>query len=194
MYTIKHYFYKPPYVTMQPGTPAYGIGVRFLVDCNKYVFLEKWNIKKREYKLNNRSAYTINLAPMQSSSTAYIIGIAAGSSENQDVEILNKRLETKTGIKGIEASYQNIRQVGITPEFWKMANGKAAKSSADKMSKEYLRTKYLWAPNGLALYVPKREMVNAARKIMLKLYGRTKNGHTPVWPDGSSMRRSSHQE
>ena len=32
MDTIKHYFDKPPYVTMQPGTPVYGIGVRFSVN------------------------------------------------------------------------------------------------------------------------------------------------------------------
>jgi hypothetical protein len=181
--TIKHYFDKPPYVTIQPGTPAYGIGVRFSVDCDKYEFLNKWNIRKREYKLNDRAAYTINLAPMQRSPTAYIIGIAVGSSENQDVELLNKLLEKATGIKGIEASYQNIHQSGITPEFWKMANNKAIKSSFDKMSREYLRTKYMWAPNGIALYVPKKEMVNAARKIMLRLFGKTINGTDPVWPD-----------
>jgi hypothetical protein len=186
--TIRHYFDKPSYVTMQPGTPAYGIGVRFSVNCNKYEFLNKWNIKKREYKVNNRAAYTITLAPMQASPTAFIIGLAVGSTENQDVELLNERLQKATGIKGIEVSYQNIHQSGITPEFWKLANSKAAKSNADKMSKEYLRTKYLWAPNGLAVYVPKREMVSVARKIMQRLYGKTISGRDPVWPDGSSMR------
>jgi hypothetical protein len=125
---------------------------------------------------------------MQTSPTAYIIGIAVGSTENQDVELLNQRLEKFTGIKGIEMSYQNIHQSGITPEFWKLANSKAAKNNPDKMSKEYLRTKYSWAPNGLAVYVPKREMVNVARKIMLRLFGKTINGNDPVWPDGSSMR------
>jgi hypothetical protein len=38
--TIKQYFDKPSYVTMQPGTPAYGIGVRFSVNCDKYEFLK----------------------------------------------------------------------------------------------------------------------------------------------------------
>lgn len=188
MDTIKHYFHKPTYITMLPGTPAYGIGVRFSVNSDKYEFLNKWNMKKREYKLNNRAAYTITLAPMQNSPTAFIIGIAVGSSENQDFELLNDRLEQATGIKGIEVSYQNIHQSGITPEFWKMANNKASKSNSDRMSKEYLRTKYSWAPNGLAVYVPRREMVNAARKIMLRLYGKTVEGNDPVWPDGSSMR------
>lgn len=188
MDTIKHYFNKPPYVTMQPGTPAYGIGVRFSVNCDKYEFLNKWNMKKREYKLKNRAAYTIALAPMQTSPTAFIIGLAVGSSENQDVELLNKCLEAATGIKGVEISYQNIHQAGITPELWKMANDKAKKVSVDTTSREYLKEKYSWAPNGLAVYVPKKEMVNVAGKIMLKLYGKTVEGMDPVWPDGSSMR------
>lgn len=60
--TIRHYFDKPAYVTMQPGTPAYGIGIRFSVNCDKFQFYNKWNIRKREYKVNNRAAYTIAMA------------------------------------------------------------------------------------------------------------------------------------
>jgi hypothetical protein len=186
--TIKHYFDKPAYVTIQPGNPAYGIGIRFSVDSPKYEFINKWNIRKREYKLNNRAAYTISLAPMQNSPSAFIIGIAVGSTENQDIELLNQKLERESGIKGIEMSYQNIHQTGITPEFWKLANTKAAKISSDKMSRDFLRTKYLWAPNALALYVPKREMVNAARKIMLRKFGKASVGQEIIWPDGSNMR------
>lgn len=115
--TIKHYFDKPAYVIIQPGNPAYGIGIRFSVNSPKYEFINKWNIRKREYKLNNRAAYTISLAPMQNSPSAYIIGIAVGSTENQDIELLNQKLERESGIKGIEMSYQNIHQSGITPEF-----------------------------------------------------------------------------
>jgi hypothetical protein len=186
--TIRHYFDKPAYVTMQPGTPAYGIGIRFSVNCDKFQFYNKWNIKKREYKVNNRAAYTITMAPMQNSPTAYIIGIAVGSTENQDCELLNKKLEASTGIIGIETSYQNIHQAGITPDFWKMANNKASLINSDKMSRDFLRTKYLWAPNALAIFVPKREMVNTARKTMIKNFGKPLNGTDPVWPDGSSMR------
>jgi hypothetical protein len=114
--------------------------------------------------------------------------IAVGSSENQDCDLLNKKLEEFTGISGIETSYQNIHQAGITPDFWKMANSKASLVNSDKMSRDFLRTKYLWAPNALAIYVPKREMINAARKIMIKQFGKPLNGADPVWPDGSSMR------
>jgi hypothetical protein len=47
-------------------------------------------MKKCEYKLNNRAAYTITLPPMQTSPTAFIIGVAVGSLEDQDMALLNK--------------------------------------------------------------------------------------------------------
>jgi hypothetical protein len=185
---IKYYFNKPTYVNLQPGIPAYGIGVRFTTDLEKYEFINKWNLQKREYKQQNRVAYTVTLAATQKSTKAFIIGIAVGSSEDQDFELLNARLEKETGIKGIEVSYQNINQIGITQEFWKLANSKASKVNSDKMSRDHLRMKYLWAPNALAIYVPSREEIAAARKIMIHKYGKTTNGNDPVWPDGSSMR------
>lgn len=185
---IKYFFDKPSYVNLQPGAPAYGIGICFSTNLSKNEFIDRWNIKKREFKMQNKVAYTITLAPMQKSPKAYIIGIAVGSTEDQDYDLLNERLEQATGIKGMEASFQNINQVGITPEFWKIANAKATNINADKLSRDHLRTKYLWAPNALALYVPYKEQVNAARKIMIKKYGSLDNGNDPVWPDGSSMR------
>jgi len=186
--TIWYYFDKPSYVTLQPGSPAYKIGVHLSVNYDKHEFLDKWNIMKREFKNNHKLVYTINLAPMQKSDKAFIIGIAVGSTEDQDYTLLNERLEKETGIKGIEVSYQSINQAGITQEFWKIANRKAEQTRADKSTREYLRTKFLWAPSALAVYVPTKEMVNMARKIMLKKYGKANNGTDPVWPDGSTMR------
>jgi hypothetical protein len=81
-----------------------------------------------------------------------------------------------------------VNQRGISQDFWKIANSKANKANADKFSREHLRTKYLWAPNALAVYVPNREVVSLARKIMIKKYGKSDKGEDPVWPDGSSMR------
>lgn len=185
---IKHYFDKPPYVNWQPGVPVYGVGIRISTNMGKYEFLNKWNVQKREYKAMKKVALTINLAPMQKSNKAFIIGIAVGSTENQDYEILNKKLEEDTGIKGIEASFQNVNQSGIPQEFWKMANKKANKANKDKFSREHLRTKYTWAPNALAIYVPNREAVNAAWNIMIQKYGKSDRGVNPVWPDGTSMR------
>jgi hypothetical protein len=135
-----------------------------------------------------RVALTINLAPMQKSNNSYIIGIAVGSSENQDYEVLNDKLQEATGIAGIEVSFQNVNQAGISQEFWKIANSKANKVNRDKASRDHLRTKYLWAPNALAVYVPNKEAVTIARKIMIQKYGKSVEGSDPVWPDGSSMR------
>ena len=46
----------------------------------------------------------------------------------------------------------------------------------------------MWAPNAVAFFVPKRELVTIARKKLLKDYGKPLKGEDPVWPDGSSMR------
>lgn len=178
---IKFYVNKPPYVNWQPGVPVYGIGLRVSTDLGKYEFMNRWNIQKRV-------ALSINFAPVQKSNKAFIIGIAVGSSENQDYDVLNEKLQDATGIKGIEVSFQNINQAGISQEFWKIANSKANKANKDKLSREHLRTKYRWAPNALAVYVPTKEAVNMAQKIMIQKYGKLINGYDPVWPDGTSMR------
>jgi hypothetical protein len=185
---IRKYINKPLYVNWRPGSPVYGIGIHFSTNFGKYEFLNRWNLKKQEYKHNNRAAHSITLAPMQKSPSAYIIGIAVGSTEKQDYELLNQKLQAETGIEGIEVSFQNINQAGVTQEFWKLANEQAMKVNADKYSREHLREKYRWAPNTIAIYVPTKEAVSSARKIMISKYGKTINGSDPIWPDGSTMR------
>lgn len=69
---------------------------------------------------------------MQKSPSALIIGIAVGSTEKQDYELLNKKLCEETGIEGMEVSFQNINQAGVTQEFWKLANEKASSINKDK--------------------------------------------------------------
>ena len=59
-----------------------------------------------------------SLAEMQNSPTSYLVGMAAGSTEDMDYDAINEGLESIVGIKGIEVSYQNLYQPGITPEFW----------------------------------------------------------------------------
>jgi hypothetical protein len=186
--TIKKYFDKPPHVNWQPGSPVYGIGMQLSTKLKRHEFMDRWNLKKQEYKQNNRAAHSISLAPVQKSSSAYIIGIAVGSTEKQDTENLNARLGEATGIEGIEASFQSINQFGVTQEFWKLANDKASAINKDKFSRAHLREKYKWAPNALAIYVPKKELVSKARKLMINKYGKAVDGTDPVWPDGSSMR------
>jgi hypothetical protein len=125
---------------------------------------------------------------MQKSHKAFLIGIAAGSTEEQDCMLLNERLPKVTGIKGIEVSFQNVNQNGITQEFWKVANKKAEAISQNKNSRTYLQCKYRWAPNALAVYVPSADLVASARKIMIAMFGKFKDKDDPIWPDGSSMR------
>lgn len=172
---IKYYFNKPAYINLQQGTPVYGIGICFSTDMEKYEFYNRWNLQKSVYKQNKRLAYSINLSATQKTSTAFIIGIAVGSTEDQD-------------FGGIKVSFQNVNQVGVTQEFWKIANQKVKEANTDKLSRDHLRMKYRWAPNAIAVFVPNKESVNAARKIMLKKYGKAINGNDPVWPDGSQMR------
>lgn len=185
---IKLYMDKPTRSIWQAGVPVYGIGFRFSTNLSTMEFIDKWNIKKREYKLNNRSAYNITAAPTQKSPKSFIIGMAVGSTENQDLQLLNERLEKETGIKGIEASFQNINQYGVSTEFWKIANAKALKANKDKTTRDHLRTKFRWAPNAIAFYVPTREVESLARKVMLHKFGKAVEGIDPIWPDGSSMR------
>ena len=94
---------------------------------------------------------------MQKSPTAYIVGIAAGSTEDMDYETINKGIEEIVGVKGVEVSFQNLYQPGITPEFWKIANKKAEGTKTPKNSRTFMNTKYLWAPTGLGVYVSKKE-------------------------------------
>jgi hypothetical protein len=118
---IKYYFNKPAYINLQQGTPVYGIGICFSTDMEKYEFYNRWNLQKSVYKQNKRLAYSINLSATQKTSTAFIIGIAVGSTEDQD-------------FGGIEVSFQNVNQVGVTQEFWKIAKQKVKEANTDKLS------------------------------------------------------------
>jgi len=173
---------------MIPGKVYYQAGVQISTDLEKDVFVDKWNNNKRDRKERGLDALNIGLANMQNSAESFLIGIAVGSSEDQDALILNKELERVTGIKGIEVSYQNFFQAGITNEFWDNANNKAKATGAKETSRDFLRCKYGWAPNALAVYVPAIHMVASARKIMIDMYGKLIDGVNPQWPDGTRMR------
>lgn len=185
---ITQYIHKPRYVNLVPGQTAYKMGVRFTISVPRIQFLRRWNSLKQHIKETRKSFYSVSFAPMQYSSESYLIGIAAGSSEEQDTELINQRLSEVTGIQGIEVSFQNVNQIGITNEFWKMANEKAEATMAYRNSREYLRCKYKWAPNAIAIYVPKAGMVTEARKTMIRMFGKETGKGDPRWPDGTRMR------
>mmetsp|Transcript_13639 Transcript_13639/g.25658 ORF Transcript_13639/g.25658 Transcript_13639/m.25658 type:complete len:157 (-) Transcript_13639:671-1141(-) len=125
---------------------------------------------------------------MQKASRAFLISIAAGSSENQDYELLNEKLEKNTGIKGIKASFQNINQSGTTQEFWKIANKKAMNVNENKNSKAHLHCKYKWSPKALEFFVPDEDKVDSARQTMINMFGKFKDEADPIGSDGSKMR------
>lgn len=185
---IIRYIDRPPYAPIQPGVPIYRMGVLFSISIDKYTFIKKWNLKRQQLRKENLVSYAINLVPMQGSHKAYLIGIAAGSTENQDCDLLNAKLECATGIKGIEVSFQNINQTGITQDFWKIANKKASLVNDNKNSRAHLQCKYKWAPNALGIFVPTEELVDVARQRMIQMYGKFKDVEDPIWPDGSKMR------
>ena len=85
---IKHYFDKPSYVNMQPGLlhMASVLGSQLIVINMSSLISGIWRNGSTRIIVEQ---HTIMLAPMQTSPTAFIIGIAVGSSENQDVELLN---------------------------------------------------------------------------------------------------------
>lgn len=173
---------------MIPGKVYYQAGVHITTDLDKDTFIDRWNSNKRDRKENGLGVINIGLANMQNSADSYLIGIAVGSSEDQDTKILNEQLEIVTGVKGIEVSFQNFYQAGLTNEFWDNANKKAKATGAKETSREFLRCKYGWAPSALAIFVPKIHMVGSARKVMIEKYGSLVNGANPQWSDGTRMR------
>ena len=104
-----------------------------------------------------------------------------------DYEEINKHLQDVVGIKGIEVSFQNLYQPGITPDFWKLSNVKAGNTRTPKNSRTYMNTKYMWAPTGLGIYVSKKEDQSKVREIMMKKFSTMQNGELPVWPGGARM-------
>lgn len=185
---INQYVNKPRYVSLRLGQTVYRMGFRISTNIPSNQFAHKWNSLKQSFRDRREPFHTVTYTPMQQSHEAHLIGIAPGLSEEQDYEVLNEKSGKATGIEGIEVSFQNIHQVGITNEFWKSANAQAEATMAPKNSREYLRTKYKWAPNAIAIYVPRADMVNRARKKMINIYGKDTGGEDPVWPNGTKMR------
>lgn len=136
-FDIIHYIDKPPYSVIQVDTPLYCIGIKFSINLQPRHFMKKWNMKRQTYRQQNLSSYAISRAPMQKSSTSYLIGIAAGSTEEQDCDIINSRLEQITGIQGIEVSFENISLSDITNKFWSKANSLASATNPSKSSRSH---------------------------------------------------------
>jgi hypothetical protein len=171
-----------------PGSTYFQAGVKITTNADIRTFINKWNQRKNARRAEGKDTINIVRSAMQHSARAYVVGIAVGSGEGQDFDELNDRLQDSTGIQGIEISYQNIYQAGITNEFWDIANKQAKKTGYEQNSREFLSCKYAWAPSALVIYVPDSDKVTQARKTLIEKYGKLEDGKSPMWPDGTRMR------
>ena len=171
------------------GKTEYGLGVRITTDMDARVFKNSWDLTKKDRIGKGKKFIPMRLAELQNSPNAFLVGVAAGSTEGIEMDSINKELGNVTGIKGIGVSYQSFHQPGITPALWKEANQIAGKITEDKKSRNFIKTKYAWAPEGMCIYVPDQKEVASARKLLIARYGECdEKGNLPIWPGGSRMR------
>ena len=153
-------------------------------------FKDAWASKKGDIINAGGIQYmSITMLCIQDAPNSVLIGVAQGSTEGLNEEIINSRLKTIVGIPGIRVSYQSIHQPGISKKLWDNANRKADSTKAKRYSTDYLDKKYAWAPEGLGIYVNNVADADEARKKMMTLYRSTDSkGVPPTWPGVECMR------
>ena len=171
------------------GQKIWNVQVHINTTIKNDKFKDIWSSKKRDI-INKGVVFTsITRSCIQDSPKAFLIGIAQGSTEGMNEQLINSKLENVVGIQGIRVSYQTIHQPGITKQLWDNANRKAKATKAPHMSRDFLDKKYAWAPEGLGVYVNNIEIADLARKKMMSMYGTTNDqGIPPIWPGGECMR------
>ena len=130
---------------------------------------------------------------MQSSPTAFAIGICQGSSPNMSTEVINANLgrEIEAEHGTIEGSWQTIDPAdlgeGIIQSLWKEAHKKAEEKTPQGAPKNRVKNRY--APSGLIIYVSEMKYKKILKRTMTKRFG---SGRTTkdwaIWSDGSMMR------
>lgn len=171
------------------GMKIWNVQVQINTIVKKENFRALWVSKKKQVIGKGQKFTSINMSCIQDAPKAILIGMAQGSTEGMNEEIINNKLEEVVGVKGIRVSYQTIHQPGITKKLWENANRKAKEVNAPKSSRDYLDKKYAWAPEGLGVYVSDPEIAEEARKKMMSIYGATdEQGIPPKWPGGECMR------
>ena len=181
------------YVGMPNGRKTLGTGknrIGFRINSNLTLdqFLDAWGQNRRRKEW----AY-ITRAEMQSSPSAYAIGICQGSSPNMSTEVINANLckEIEVAQGTIEGSWQTIDPAdlggGIIQSLWKEAHKKAEEKTPQGAPKNRVKNRY--APSGLIIYVSEMTYKKTLKRTMTKRYG---SGRTTkdwaIWPDGSMMR------
>ena len=152
------------------------------------LFDEKWNRIK---------ANTVHIKdfPTQTEQ-AWVVGFAMGSTEKQDLRVINEHLETITGVSGATCSYQYLYHRNVTPALWRQALQQADLGGGALDIKK----KHRWAPAAVQFFVPNREDVVKVRKVLYERYGKNvtdEHGNTdayPTWPGGAQMKFVPHAE
>ena len=145
-------------------------------------FIKTWN------RMDSRRFFATDF-PVQAEN-CWQVGFCMGSTEGQVTTKINAELEGVTGIKGIQASWQNIWQREVTPSLWKEAKKKATDSSGVVNNS----VKHQWSPSALVIFVERREDLKPARKALYKKFGRNvtdSHGNEdayPTWPGGAQMK------
>ena len=122
---------------------------------------------------------------------AWQVGFCMGSPENQDIRQINQKMEELTGIKGAQASFQNIYQRDTSQTLQKEAEERA---KVGLNPREVNRIKHAWALAAVMIFVPNRSNVGTARKKLYEAFGTNvedKHGNKdayPIWPGGAQMK------
>ena len=182
------------YVGMPNGRRALGcaknkMGFRINSNLTLEQFIDAWGQKRK-----NKEWAFITPAEMQSSPTAFAIGICQGSSPKMDTTLINKNIKAEIGAHDevkIEGSWQLIDSADIgrsaLQELWKEAQTQANDKTPKGVSKNRIKNKY--SPSGLVIYVSDLNQKRLLKRLMTKKYGSGREKKDWArWPDGSMMR------
>lgn len=95
------------------------VGIRITSNTHPKMFMWKWQTMQKVCLEHKREFLRIRMDKMQNATSAFQVGMFVGTSSKQNIERLQKEMEQATGIDGIEVSYQDIYQVGVTEDRWK---------------------------------------------------------------------------
>ena len=170
------------------GTGKNKVGLRINSNLTLNQFIDAWGKNRKE-----KGWVFVTQSEMQSSPTAFAVGVCQGSSPNMVTNLINRNLEKVLETKEVkvEVSWQHITRedIGVTTinEMWKKAKNKSEEETPSGVQKN--RILNLYSPSGLVVYVSCRSAKKLIRRKMMEMYGSGKTyKEWATWPDGSMMR------
>ena len=134
------------------GTGKNKVGLRINSNLTLHQFIDAWGKYRKE-----KGWVFVTQAEMQSSPTAFAVGVCQGSSPNMVTTLINKKLAKTLGAKEVneEVSWQHVTREDMRAmtinEMWKKAKNKADEETPSGVQKN--RILNLYAPSGLLVYV-----------------------------------------